>query len=126
MEQYKKKTIGMAFASVGAALLNYGLNAYFIPIYGYNAAAYTTLAGYMFLLAIHMLLVKRLKLSDVFDNRYILLLVGGMMLLTIGINIVYSNSIVRYIIIAIFLCALTAFAFKKKMLVKSMIQRIIK
>ena len=50
VEQYKKKTLGMAIASVSAAVLNYVLNAIFIPKFGYIAAAYTTLAGYLFLL----------------------------------------------------------------------------
>ena len=60
IEQYKKKTVGMAIASVTAALINYALNALFIPKYGYIAAAYTTLFGYLVLFIIHMLIVKSL------------------------------------------------------------------
>ena len=126
VEQYKKETMGMAFASVAAALLNFGLNAYFIPRYGYNAAAYTTLAGYLFLLTVHMLLVKHLNLIGVFDNKYVLSVVAGMLLLTVGINYVYSNTILRYGIIAAFACIIAVIAVRKKTLIKSIVKKIIK
>ena len=42
VEQFKKKTIGMAFASAVAAIVNLTLNYIFIPQIGYLAAAYTT------------------------------------------------------------------------------------
>ena len=126
VEQFKKKTIGMAIASVSAALLNYGLNAYFIPIYGYNAAAYTTLAGYLFLLTFHMLLVRRMKLGDVFDNRYVLLIVGGMMLLTLGINLIYGHTIMRYLLILVYIAAIALIAIKKKELIMNIAKKIIK
>ena len=45
IEIYEKKTIGMACATVIAAFFNLVTNAYFIPKFGYIAAAYTTLIG---------------------------------------------------------------------------------
>ncbi len=126
VEQYKKKTVGMAFASVGAAILNYGLNAFFIPRFGYNAAAYTTLAGYLFLLAIHMLLVRKMHLHDVFDNCYVLILVGVMMLVTLGVNYIYGYMMIRYIVIIVFVVTLVILAFMKKELVVGIVRGIIK
>lgn len=53
LEQFAKKTVGMAFGTIAAALINIGLNWLLIPRYGYIAAAYTTLVGYACLLVIH-------------------------------------------------------------------------
>ena len=102
VEQFKRKTVGMAFASVFAALVNYVLNYVFIPKVGYLAAAYTTLAGYLCLLVIHMLLVYRLKLSDVYDYKMISITVVVMMGITVLISFMYSYNIVRYIFILVY------------------------
>ena len=101
VEQYQKKTVGMAFASVGAALLNYVLNGYFIPRYGFIAAAYTTLAGYVFLLIVHMLLVRKMGMTKTYDNRFVILLVLVMFGLTLGVNYLYGHQITRYITVAV-------------------------
>ncbi len=126
VEQYKKKTVGMAFVSVGAAVLNYILNAYFIPIYGYNAAAYTTLAGYLFLLFTHMLLVKKLNLGDIYDNKFVLLLVVLMLGITIGINFLYSNSMLRYAAIIIMAISAAVLIKLKWAFIRPLLKRIVK
>lgn len=100
VEQFKKKTVGMALASVSAAALNYGLNLYFIPRYGYIAAAYTTLVGFLWLFMAHMLLVHWLGYSDVFDTRFILSVLGIAGIVTLGVNYLYMNTILRYAVIA--------------------------
>jgi O-antigen/teichoic acid export membrane protein len=100
IEQFKKKTIGMAFASASAAILNYVLNYVLIPKYGYIAAAYTTLVSYLWLLLIHMLLVRLLHYHQVYNYTFIFIIVGVMIAITIGINFLYSHTIVRLIIIS--------------------------
>jgi O-antigen/teichoic acid export membrane protein len=47
--QYAKKNIYLSLAVLSAGLINIGLNVYFIPRYGYVAAAYTTAASYLFM-----------------------------------------------------------------------------
>ncbi len=126
VEQYKKKTVGMAFVSVGAAALNVGLNAIFIPKYGYNAAAYTTLAGYLFLLIAHMILVHKLKLGDIYDNKYILCLIFVMMLITVGVNFLYSSSVIRYICIGIYALVLCVAAFHNKVLLMKLLKMLVR
>ena len=71
IEQYKKKTVGMAIASISAAGLNYLLNMIFIPKFGYIAAAYTTLASFLWLMLIHMFLVYRIGYANDYDQRII-------------------------------------------------------
>ena len=126
IEQYKKKTVGMAFASMSAAILNIVLNAIFIPLYGYIAAAYTTLAGYLFLLIIHMLLVKRLGYSNAYSYKYIAVTVSIMMAITILINALYSNSIIRVITICSYGALLIVMLIRNRQMVKEFIKRITK
>lgn len=102
IEQLKKKTVGMALASISAAILNYVLNILFIPMWGYKAAAYTTLVGFLWLLLLHMLLVKKLQMSHVYDYKFILITVLIMMGLTMCVNILYSNNIARYLVIFLY------------------------
>lgn len=103
VEQFKKKTVGMAVASITAAFVNFVLNIIFIPKVGYLAAAYTTLVGYMCLLGIHMFLVRRLRLDDIYDYKMIIIVVIVMLGITALINAAYSYNIVRYAGIGIYL-----------------------
>ena len=106
VEQFKKKTVGMAIASVSAAAMNYGLNYLLIPKYGYIAAAYTTLVSFMWLLGTHMFLVWRLGLSKTYPNKFILGIIGTAFVITVGINALYSHTIIRYSITFIYACIL--------------------
>ena len=102
VEQFKKKTIGMACASITAAVINFILNWIFIPKFGYLAAAYTTLVGYLCLLLIHMFLVKRIKLNNVYSYKFVrevvILGIAAMVIITL----LYSHAILRYIVIGIY------------------------
>lgn len=102
IEQFKKRTVGMAIASISAAVINFVLNLYMIPRFGYLAAAYTTLIGYMWLLIVHMFLVYRMGLQKVYDYRYIIRTVIIMIGVTICINFLYAYVVVRYIFIVVY------------------------
>lgn len=102
VEQFKKKTVGMAIASISAAVLNYALNSWFIPIYGYEAAAYTTLIGYLWLLIMHIILVNRLNLGRMYDNKFVIAIVVLMIVVTFGIDKLYEKTLFRYAIVTIY------------------------
>lgn len=99
VEQFSKKTIGMAFASVSAALSNYVLNFIFIPRYGYIAAAYTTLASFVILLFIHMILVRHMGFKELYPSKIIFGVLLFMSAYTLLINVLYANRVVRYCIV---------------------------
>ena len=105
IEQLSKSIKGMAVASISAAVLNFMLNLIFIPSFGYLAAAYTTLAGYLWLLLVHMYLVKKLEFDDAYDYRFIFINVGGMLVLSTGITYMYSYPYARGIAIIIYAIA---------------------
>lgn len=119
IEQFKKKTVGMAVASMTAAVVNLVLNYIFIPRIGYLAAAYTTLAGYICLLVIHMYLVKRLGLQDVYSYKFVLTVLLAGICATIAVSFLYSAGIVRYVVIAFYsaLCGLCLYKYKDRLLI---------
>lgn len=123
VEQFKKKTLGMAFASMTAALVNIGLNYVFIPRVGYLAAAYTTLVGYFVLLVIHMILVYRLGLSDVYDNRMILITILAMLGITVLMNMMYSISAVRYVFVGVYAIIFVILLIRRRDQLYSVIKR---
>ena len=112
VEQFKKKTIGMAIASVSAALVNLVLNYIFIPKLGYYAAAYTTLVGFLCLLLMHMFLVYRLNLSDVYSYKFVGMIVLISLFAMAFITILYSHILIRYFTIGIYILILMRFVLK--------------
>ncbi|MCI8566631.1 MAG: oligosaccharide flippase family protein [Lachnospiraceae bacterium] len=126
IEQINKKTIGMAIASVSAALINYGLNAIFIPKYGFIAAAYTTLAGFIWLLLSHMFIVYKMKMSKVYDYAFI----GIVMLVSLGFSILanglYRKNGLRHIVLGVYIISLIFVAIYFKKLIKKVIAIILK
>lgn len=114
IEQFKKKTVGMAIASVIAALVNFILNYVFIPRIGYLAAAYTTLAGYLCLLGIHMVLVYKIRLSKVYDYKMMIWTVLILMSITVLITLLYSNVLLRYLCLIIYFAFLIIITIKNK------------
>lgn len=114
VEQYEKKTKWMALASVSTAILNIGLNYIFIPMYGYIAAAYTTMAGYFWLLIAHMLIVKSIKMDRIFNYKFIFITAFIMTGFMIGITFLYAYNEARYIVIIIYSILLFTIFCKKK------------
>lgn len=115
IEQFKKHTIGMAIASAVAALTNYILNYIFIGLYGYTAAAYTTLAGYLVLLFIHMFIVKKIGYAFVYSYRFVFGTVIGCAIATICISMLYSCSdLIRWCVTVLYLLTLLYFAHRYK------------
>jgi len=80
---YRKKTFLISIATLGAGLINIVLNYYFIPKYGYEAAAYTTLVSYSFLAIFHFINVK-------FVLKERMLIVKPLMLDFIYVIFIYS------------------------------------
>ena len=100
---YYKKTKYVMYGSAIAAVLNVGLNAVFIPIYGYMAAAYTTLFSYVVMALIEAIWAIRIHKKEtsmdvaVYSDKKILTLSAITVALTLSGLIWYTNDILRYI-----------------------------
>ena len=117
VEQYEKKTVGMAIATILATGVNAILNYLLIPLFGYKAAAYTTFLSYLFLLLAHYYMVKQMGFKNIYNIKYMLLLIVFLTCFAILlIYYVYRFQIIRYIIAIILLLLLIYIAYitKKK------------
>lgn len=115
LEQFAKRTIGMAIGSVVAAVINLVLNWLFIPLYGYIAAAYTTLFSYACLLLIHYYLAKKTDYSDAYNEKFIFSSIAVLFILMLLVLWIYTKTnIIRYIAVGIFAICVAILTYKKK------------
>ena len=103
---YYEKKIFILSASCSAAILNVILNYFFIGKFGYLAAAYTTLVCYAgFSLVDYVFLCKLRRENGVndkiYDYTFLALMSAGVTLIAILGNLLYLNSVVRYILFAL-------------------------
>lgn len=101
IEFFNKKQIYIAIGTSIAALVNFGLNIIFIPAYGYIAAAYTTLAGYIVLFFVHFFFVKHLGKTNYYNTKFILSALGFFLVLSFVLKYIYMMNTVRYLLIFI-------------------------
>ena len=101
LELYTKKTALIAGNSVIAAIINIGLNAYYIPRYGYIAAAYTTLAGYFALMILHYICTRFMLREKVYADGLYFVMVILTSAAGIALSVLYPNWILRYAMLAV-------------------------
>ena len=121
IEFYYKKTGYIAFGTIFAAVLNIVLNAIFIPIFGYVAAAYTTLVGYLSLMAIHVYVSSQWEKRDLFDLRFILSWSLFVFVASFAIAMLYDAPIWRFTLVTvIFVIGVVTYRQKMLNLLKSL------
>lgn len=108
---YYKKTNWVALGSCGGAVLNIVLNAIFIPVFGYVAAGYTTLICYVIFGILHYVFMVKVCKENldgyrVYDWRVIFGIGFALVLLASIMFALYQNTVVRYVTLALLLCAL--------------------
>ncbi|MCR5485921.1 MAG: oligosaccharide flippase family protein [Lachnospiraceae bacterium] len=94
-ELFEKKTALIAGNSIVAALANLGLNAIFIPRYGYIVAAYTTLAGYLLLMLLHYLSTRLILKQSLYQNGKYFLMVLLTILAGLAFTLAYNRFLIR-------------------------------
>lgn len=98
---YTKKTVLIMISTCIAAAINIGLNYLMIPIYGFEAAAYTTLIAYIFYallqaVSANLIFKKFTGKPIVFNNFQIFLISSLTILLCLASILTYSSDIIRY------------------------------
>ena len=97
---YRKKTGLISLATLFAGGINIGLNYWLIPIYGYIAAAYTTLVSYFLLFLFHFLNVKYiLKEKDIIPIGRVLSNFSWIMLA--ALVFIFTNSYMNILIFSL-------------------------
>ncbi|MBO4598325.1 MAG: flippase [Bacteroidaceae bacterium] len=111
---YYKKTKYVMYCTLTAAVFNVVTNIIFIPKWGYIAAAYTTLASYALLAFIYYVVANKIAKEKIYNNGLfwaISLIVAIACLLC---NLLYANTTIRYVVIAIML--VLAIVFHKRVI----------
>ena len=117
IEFYHKKQKNIDIGTTLACIINIILNYIFIPKYGYIAAAYTTLVGYIVLYIVHYRFVKKLGVTGWYDNKFFLKLLFISLIYMFICNYLYTLSIVRYFVIGVCVFSLLALViFRRKIL----------
>ncbi len=114
VEQFNKRTVGMAVASVVAAASNYLMNWLLIPRVGFEVAAYTTLASFMILLFIHMFLVRRMGLSTVYSTKLVICVLLFMSGFTALVHLLFRTTVLRYSVLGVYAVITVVIALKNK------------
>ena len=117
IEIFYKKQKYIALGTCIAAGINIGLNAIFIPIFGYIAAAYTTLVGYMALFLIHYVFACIIKKSHIYNKKFIFGFSAVMLVIGLLCNLLYMNNIVRYCLLGILAVVCIWFVIKNRKII---------
>jgi O-antigen/teichoic acid export membrane protein len=126
-EYFYGETYIISIGTAIAAVVNIGLNFLLIPHFGYKAAAYTTMIGYMVMLIYHYLIVKyKLGKSFIYNNRFFVMLIVGMIILQVFIAILYHMIFIRYSIIILYFAIIGAIIWKNKNTLIILLNRIVK
>lgn len=105
-EFYYEKTKWIMVASITGAILNIVLNYAFIPVYGYIAAAYTTLFCYMIYSALHLFFMRRVckkhcQGAQPYGYFEIVIITCAFLLTGFGLMALFPFWYARYTIVAI-------------------------
>ena len=101
IETYEKKTFYTSIGTLLAALINIGLNAWLLPKWGYVAAAYTTLIGFVFLFIYHYITTRRLigtKVKELYPVKMISAALVFMLLLIYPMLLLYDHFALRLLV----------------------------
>lgn len=101
VEFYYEENKFTMVTSILAALLNVGLNAYFIPRFGYLAAGYTTFVSYFFFAVFHFICVRYIYRKNYiphpyFNEPFLLASCIFVIVLMLILVLLYSHIAVRY------------------------------
>lgn len=99
IEYFHKKNKQIAAFSVITALLNIALNYYGIKLFGYGAAAYTTLISYFILLVLHYYGMKKVDKNCYYNIKYMIMLSVFLILLLVICVLSNNNFYFRYSIL---------------------------
>lgn len=103
VEFYFEKNKIVMVASITGAILNIILNAIFIPMFGYVAAAYTTLGCYILFSLCHYIAMVRIckekKVgSRIYNIKYIFFISLTLLVMSFVASLTYDKFVIRYLL----------------------------
>ncbi len=96
IELHEKQTQYISMGTILAAVMNIVLNFIFIPIYGFIAAAYTTMFCYFVLMFVHLFITKRFLKINLYDDAFMFIALFISAGLTVMFMLLYRTILLRY------------------------------
>lgn len=111
---HRKKTGAVAWGTVIAACVNVFLNYVFIHLFGYYAAAYTTLIGYAVLVVCLYFSVKKVNNNalKVIKSGFLCAIFAVITILLLMLQFIYKFVLLRYVLLFAVVCFMTIYAKK--------------
>lgn len=125
VESFLKKPGMISVGTVSTACINLALNFIFVGLYGYEAAAYTTMVCYMILLIFHYSMVRHYKYHVIYDNRFNLLCAVGICVFSLLMRLTYQSWI-RPALIAVYGVTAIIIVWKCKARILSLLKAVLK
>lgn len=90
IELHMKKTWFISVGTIVAAAINIVLNYIFVPVYGFVAAAYTTLFCYLILMIMHNFISRKILGLHLYDDRFMYAALFGTCVLSVVFMLLYN------------------------------------
>ena len=110
---YHHKRTSTAVMTVIAAVINFVLNYFFIPKYGFVAAAYTTEAAYLIYTFLHFLNYRHIVgKGKIYNDILVFGIVAGTTLMCLAVGLLYDHVYIRYGLVLILMTI--SFVFRRQ------------
>lgn len=123
IEFYLKKSIYISLATTLASIINIVLNYMLIPVFGFMAAAYTTVVGYLLIFVFHYIICQRTIYKNIYSLQYIINSIFIMFICMLIILKSYQILILRIVLLIIAIVFMINIAFKKSKELKNIFKR---
>ena len=120
VEYYYKKTNIIAIGTMLAAVLNIVLNALCIPIYGFVAAAYTTVACYLLYYFVHLALSRKIHGSMIYSMKWHLMCLIGVTVFHFLCLVLLDQLVIRLVMLVVILGGTALLVYRKLPELKTM------
>lgn len=115
IEFYEKKTGWISSATLIASVVNIVLNFMMIPIFGYVAAAYTTVAGFALMVLFHYSVVKfKTEYIGIYSFKKLFAIMIAVMLAMVISLVLYHYNVVRYIAVTVYALTILLIGLRNK------------
>lgn len=111
-EFYLKKTNYIALGTIMSAGIKILLNYIFVPLLGYESAAFTTVIAYFFLFVFHYVLSNNLLGRTLFDTKVLMLITAVVCIISLFLYVVIDFILLRYLVLVILI--ILTFTLRKK------------
>jgi len=123
LQFYYKKNKYIAAGTTLAAIINIVTNLIFIPIWGYQAAAYTTLVAYVFLFVFHWILVTYIHKINFYQLKTFIVSIVLVCSVSLIFMVIRDMLILKYSIVFIFCILMIIWIVKNRQMLLELIGR---